>query len=328
MELDNFISNRIQIYFFTPLTHHENYVLQIANSNVIFYNHYLSKNNLKSFLFRIHFNRRFYTLPFRRVWANGFVKDISKNSKKKKIIFHFEHLNWIIKSELIKILSIMPNVVTVLMLREVISNLGLKGEHEKIFSMFHKVYTYSYKESKEYNLTYLPLIYSLDYRFNHIGNSIKYDLFFVGSNKSRLNTLHLFKQLSIDKNYSFRMHINGVLLNEIIFNDDNSTYNESLDYDSIIDLIKSSKCLLELTPSLESGLTIRFMESIYFNKLLITNNPLVKSTSAYGYGNIYYFKNFNEFDFEFLKRDIRLYPDELIQEYSFGSFLNNIIDEV
>lgn len=62
------------------------------------------------------------------------------------------------------------------------------------------------------------------------------------------------------------------------------------DYISYSDYIKKivgSKCILDITNEGQTGLTLRFMESLFLSKKLITNNPEVKKYGFYKPQNIF-----------------------------------------
>mgnify|MGYP006203143531 CR=1 FL=1 len=56
---------------------------------------------------------------------------------------------------------------------------------------------------------------------------------------------------------------------------------QSIDYPSNIDSINRARCLLEITQANQSGLTVRCLEALFFDKKLITNNPCVRTLPFY-----------------------------------------------
>ncbi len=56
---------------------------------------------------------------------------------------------------------------------------------------------------------------------------------------------------------------------------------QELSYPKNLDLINRARCLLELTQSNQTGLTIRCLEALFFGKKLITDNPLVRQLPFY-----------------------------------------------
>ncbi len=56
---------------------------------------------------------------------------------------------------------------------------------------------------------------------------------------------------------------------------------EALAYRENIALIHRARCLLELTQANQTGLTIRCLEALFFDRKLITNNPAVRALALY-----------------------------------------------
>ena len=55
----------------------------------------------------------------------------------------------------------------------------------------------------------------------------------------------------------------------------------SIDYPANIEDINRARCLLEITQANQSGLTVRCLEALFFDKKLITNNPSVRTLPFY-----------------------------------------------
>lgn len=63
--------------------------------------------------------------------------------------------------------------------------------------------------------------------------------------------------------------------------------NDYISYSDYLRKIADSKCILDITNEGQTGLTLRFMESLFLSKKIITNNPEVKKYSFYNPHNIF-----------------------------------------
>ena len=54
-----------------------------------------------------------------------------------------------------------------------------------------------------------------------------------------------------------------------------------ISYSTVLRKIASTRCILELCAEGQDGLTMRFYESVFYNKLLITNNQTAKLSNLF-----------------------------------------------
>ena len=116
-----------------------------------------------------------------------------------------------------------------------------------------------------------------------------------------------------DKKY---VNNNGIELTDI-----------DLSYNEVLDEIKQYKCLLELTKKDQCGLTVRTLESLFYNRKLITNNKNIINFSFYDQNNIYILEeNMNYLDLKgFLESDCKNAKQVLLEGYSLKFWLNTIL---
>lgn len=144
---------------------------------------------------------------------------------------------------------------------------------------FDCILTYNVKDSEKYGFQlYRPMI-----PFYPSTNEakIEYDVFFVGKNKNRLNTiLDVYKKLS---SYGLKcnFYVSDVDLKSVSIKNSDIHWNEYIEYDAVVNYVKHSKCVLNIVQNGATGITLRDMEAIGNNKILITDNYSIKETEFY-----------------------------------------------
>lgn len=148
--------------------------------------------------------------------------------------------------------------------------------------IFDRVYTFDYKDSKEFGIKYLPLFYTPE--LENVGEIKKakvYDLLFIASYKeSRLNFIN-----RVMEKYKDSLNIKVVLYltiyrfiidklkgkrvrrKDVVFH--------PLPFEDYLDLLSKTKVVLDYTAATQTGLPMRIPEAIGARKKLITNNENV-----------------------------------------------------
>ena len=151
----------------------------------------------------------------------------------------------------------------------------------------------------------------------------KNDIFYIGINKpGREEFINNIKKYLNQKNIS----------NKIILCEDNNKSkkeinNDKMDYEQVLNEVVNSKAILEINKTGQSGLSLRPMECIFFQKKLITNNKNIKDYYAYDDNNTLIIdgNNFDEIE-PFLQRKTEPSSLDKKKYYSFEGWLNRIIN--
>lgn len=146
------------------------------------------------------------------------------------------------------------------------------------FLLIDFIYTFDKEDAKAFNLDYFPSMLS---KISNPSNThLSYDFYFVGQKKNRLiDIINLYKKLT-SQGYNCLFRVTGANSKEqkecpgII-------YNETIDYRSVIEELNSSRCIVDIKIPEQNGLSLRYFESIIYNKLLLTNNESVKNQKLY-----------------------------------------------
>jgi hypothetical protein len=102
---------------------------------------------------------------------------------------------------------------------------------------------------------------------------IKYDFFFCGLPKDRESELLRLQHYLEESGYKCRF----------VFP---HTVSERLSPQQYIDILRSSRCVIDMNQSGQTGLSRRPLEALFYKKKLITNNPTLKDYPFYRPSNI------------------------------------------
>lgn len=171
------------------------------------------------------------------------------------------------------------------------------------------------KDSEKYNIAFFPLFYSNN-SLNKF-REVKYDIFFVGRDKGRKKLVKGIKS-EAEKNglttyFRLREGISGT-----------TGRGSWISYEDILDSIDQSNCLLEILQENQSGISLRTMEAVIFNKKLLTNNKDIIHYSFYDKRFIQVFSEIKDIDINFIKERINV-SYNYHGEYSPKQFLKKVI---
>lgn len=141
------------------------------------------------------------------------------------------------------------------------------------------------------------------------------DVYFVGREKGRKETIESFKEECKKQNLKCDFSI---------IKDDSS---EIIPYKEIQEKLSKSKAVLEINKENQIGLTLRALESLFFNIKLITNNELICDQDIYDEQNVFVI---NKDDISRLKEFINsdyVNHDEIKEKYELDKWISNFIKE-
>ena len=135
-------------------------------------------------------------------------------------------------------------------------------------------WSFDFDDCKKYNLHYNNQFYFDTIHLKK--NELIYDGFFLGNNKGRRDYLNHIKSIFTD---------NKLVSHFYIIPDKKESDVEQLvpiSYDEYLNKFLSfTKGLIDVQPEGQSGLTLRPLEAIFFNKKLITNDKNIKNYDFY-----------------------------------------------
>lgn len=187
------------------------------------------------------------------------------------------------------------------------------------------IWTFDKEDAKKYSLNYHPQIHSLE-----IKKEVKCDsktFFFVGEDKGRLNKLVELKNLMY--NSGVECHLLVKKNHGVIYSEENKALltDQLIPYFEYLGLIETHAGLIDFVQKNQSGLTLRVLESLFYQKKLITNNISIKEYDFYRKENIFLIdKDFSQGDFEsFIKEPYFKIDRDILMKYNVESLISNVL---
>lgn len=151
---------------------------------------------------------------------------------------------------------------------------------EKLKSTFDLVITYNTADAEKLGIILdrpcIPTVLNA----SNVLDGYTSDVFFVGSNKGRIDTIHKIYKICKSNGLDCDFHIMNVPPEKEYYKDDIS-YNSPIPYSEVLERSSKTKCILNVVQDSGEGVTLRDYEAIHFNKLMLTNNGALKVTRIY-----------------------------------------------
>ena len=185
---------------------------------------------------------------------------------------------------------------------------------------FH-IFTFDPGDAQRYGLTLTRQVYrSVESLRQPLPEA--FDIYFLGQDKHRFETLR-----ELAKQWQGR----GLRTCLRMVPEPGKTYPStpgleilphSIDYRSNINAINRSHCLLEITQANQSGLTVRCLEALFFDKKLITNNTRVRTLPFYDAARFFILgEDDPQAITTFLSASMPPLPQEALQPYDFAHWV-------
>lgn len=203
-----------------------------------------------------------------------------------------------------------------------------------LLEYFDFKYSFDLKDSKNYNLNYLPLFYIDCYTSFIKKQYYQYDVSFIGTAHSDRIAIakKIVKQLGTDK-YFFYFYFQSKILyyyNKIVNKHFKNVSKRDISFVSIDKLllnhvVENSKVVIDIQHFDQEGLTMRTFEMLGAKKKLITTNKNVALHDFYNPNNIYILDRKKlEIEPNFLDSDYMDLPKEIYEKYSLHSWIKTI----
>lgn len=188
-------------------------------------------------------------------------------------------------------------------------------------------YSFDPIDAKKFGIKYKPYFYHEEYMIDCDEKvAIKQDIFFIGVDKGRLGIIK-----DLHKKFE-QMNLIDKLMIVATPHKKYSTSDEKwlvkrVPYEKIAENIKQSRAILDILQPGQSGITLRPMEAMFYNKKLITNNIYVKEYDFYNPRNIFILqeRNISELK-EFLELPTIEINQEIKNKYRFsGGWLKEFL---
>lgn len=185
------------------------------------------------------------------------------------------------------------------------------------------------KDSSQTNLKQITNFYFDIYPPQHKPyNMQKPKLYYVGLYwKNREQKINNFIDYISKIDLNIDLDFNLQLLHEISDKKKEIKYlKERISFQDNLKKVIDSDVLLDFVDPLHHGLSIRFFESLYYQKKIITDNLTVKDYDFYNENNIFVLSKNNENEIKnFLLKPYEVIPENIVKKYSFSSWIKEII---
>lgn len=184
-----------------------------------------------------------------------------------------------------------------------------------------QVFSYDKDDCDKYGMIFAPMMYSSSLKMKK--EKERYDLAFLGYAKDRLPQLKHYYNLFAEKNLKCNFYVVG---NTQESEEGFKISKDGLSYQEYLKMLSSSKAILDLVQSGQSGLSLRVLESVFLKKKLVTGNVRIKEYDLYRPENMYILQSDNiDGLYEFLQTPYVDLDKSIISKYDFKNWIQYYI---
>lgn len=195
------------------------------------------------------------------------------------------------------------------------NEINKKKELEAMQEMGYNISLYDYYAATKFNLKYIHQVY----RFapaSIIKPEVKtheYDCYWLGKIKSRLPVVNRLEKLLLSQKLTCRF----IYVYE---------RTQRLSYIENLRNVLNSKCIIDINDEGSFGLSLRVMESIFFNRKLITTNSFIRQCDFYNPNNIFiYGEDKDESIKAFMDLDYQPVSQDILNRYDINEWIGNFL---
>ena len=175
-------------------------------------------------------------------------------------------------------------------------------------------WSYDPIDCQKYGLKYNSQFYFNDFSVDYPYSLPKWDFLFVGAEKGRGHYIKECRDLITKYKFSYNFIVSGNSRKERIKN--------WIPYNDLVKLIYQSRCIVDIVPAAQNGLTLRPLEAVFHNKKLITNFVAIENMDFYNPSNIFIIgKDSENFLSEFMEIPLTPVPTDIREYYLFENWL-------
>ena len=186
-----------------------------------------------------------------------------------------------------------------------------------------EIWSFDKNDCRKYNLFYNNQV---SYKVDLPKQDIKYDFFFCGRDKNRLDIVKTLKRKFPKYKYKIQ-----------VIPDKGKNYDEEdkqymllrmMPYSEMMKYANQSKCIIDIVQKGQGGITWRPLEAMFYKKKLLTNFIDIQSYDFYNKNNIFILgkDDLSKLD-QFLKSDYIDIPEKIIKNYLAEGWINNFINK-
>lgn len=266
---------------------------------------YEKKGKLWELLFKIHFgfkmNQRF-DIPFKEAWDRYCVLNqlITDDSCDYYVI---------LVNDVIRKLS--PGYLSWLQTRENIHvTVLLLDSYDVMQPYFQRcvhrvqaanVYSFQKSDCERFGFHYTTSLYSRVSLENCGEEKQVYDVYYIGADKGRIEEIYEIYKKFTENGLTCKFTIVADKKNYRSYKKRYGELNivrKRISYSDILSEISKTRCILEICQKGQDGLTMRFYEALFYNKLLITNNASAQNHPLFHPDFMQYYRTVEDISLE------------------------------
>ena len=174
-----------------------------------------------------------------------------------------------------------PNVKLALIFHDSMNVLCYRKSVEERLELFDYTFSFDEEDCDKYGFTHFYQVFSKP-DFVCEDNGYKTDVFLAANGAKRVRAVHdVFVNLcKVCNPYVIMTNVDS---NEQIIDEGNKyiIYNKPISYRDELQYAYNTNCMLEIVNEGQSGITLRTVEAVCFNKKLLTNNIKIKNMPFY-----------------------------------------------
>jgi hypothetical protein len=202
-----------------------------------------------------------------------------------------------------------------------------------------RVFTFDKNDAKLHDFNFRPLFYLDAYSsIRQESAPIKYDVCFMGTvHSDRYSVVKSVKDWCDDNGlrcyfYLYMHRKTFYYINKLVKKTENPSFEDvsfaKLSAAEIVDIVKSSRAILDIEHVNQTGLTMRTLETIGAGKKLITTNPEVRAYDFYDESRVMVIDRAKpdvNLNLDFFVEGRSNIPESTIHNYSIGSWLKDVL---
>lgn len=253
-------------------------------------------------------------------FINKYLKDLQPQDA---VIFNDSLLNKGINQYIIDAV----NCHRVLLLRNSMD----EGSIKKICDSFDLIYDFECKEINNVKVKHLEQFFPIGLRelgkFKSV--EVKKDkptFFFLGRDKGRIDIISMLADKLLERDFTVDFNIvkdKKTTLSSKYFIENALSYEENIKRSLLSDVI------IDITQESQSGWTLRVLESLYFNKKIITNNVNLANSHIYSPQRFFIldYDSWDRFD-DFINSPIGLVDEKILHAFSPDCMIEKITSDI
>lgn len=186
-----------------------------------------------------------------------------------------------------------------------------------------ELWSYNKEDCDEYALNYYSQFHLITQEFVNHEYDIKSDAFFIGLDKGRMPLIMEIYRALLSRGMicDFRVIPRGSNYNE----DEKKLLSSTITYNDVLQLVKGTRCVVDVVSGMNKGLTYRSLEAAILRKKLITNYGDITKEGYYTPDNVFVWGKDDPNKLkEFIESEYKETEVDVYKLYSFEAFCDTI----